>query len=54
MYVVALNPDKVAALRSVRTKVLGAGPFPASTMVGVTALAHPDLLVEIEVIAHVG
>jgi enamine deaminase RidA (YjgF/YER057c/UK114 family) len=53
IYVVALAPDKVAAVRAVRNKHLGGGPFPASTMVGVTALVHPDLLVEIEAIAAV-
>jgi enamine deaminase RidA (YjgF/YER057c/UK114 family) len=52
-YVVALAPDKVAAVRAVRNKHFGGGPFPASTMVGVTALVHPDLLIEIEAIAAV-
>lgn len=50
-YVVDLTPEKAAAIRAVRMKHLGAGPYPASTMVGVTSLVHPDLLVEIEVIA---
>jgi enamine deaminase RidA (YjgF/YER057c/UK114 family) len=50
-YVVGLEADKVATIRAVRTKHLGDGPYPASTMVGVTALVHPDLLIEIEVIA---
>lgn len=49
-YVVNLTPEKAAAVRAVRMKYLG-GPYPASTMVGVTALVTPDLLVEIEVIA---
>ena len=50
-YVVNLTPEKAAAIRVVRAKHLGAGPYPASTMVGVTGLVNPDLLVEIEVIA---
>ena len=43
----------MAKIRAVRTKYLGDGPYPASTMVGVTSLVNPDLLVEIEVIATV-
>jgi enamine deaminase RidA (YjgF/YER057c/UK114 family) len=50
-YVVGLDPDKATAVRAVRNKHLGDGPYPASTMVGVTALVHPDLLIEIEAIA---
>ena len=50
-YVVGLTPDKVATVRAVRNKHLGDGPYPASTMVGVTSLVHPDLLIEIEAIA---
>lgn len=52
-YVVNLTPEKAAAVRAVRMKYLGDGPYPASTMVGVTSLVNPDLLVEIEVIATV-
>ncbi len=51
IYVVNLSPDKAAAVRAVRNKHFGDGPYPASTMVGVTALVHPDLLIEIEVVA---
>lgn len=50
-YVVDLTPEKAAAVRTVRMKQLGDGPYPASTMVGVTSLVHPDMLIEIEVIA---
>ena len=50
-YVVDLTPDKVAAVRAVRNRRFGAGPYPASTMVGVTALVDPALLIEVEVIA---
>jgi enamine deaminase RidA (YjgF/YER057c/UK114 family) len=51
IYVVDLNAEKAAVLREVRKGLWGEGPFPASTMVGVTALVHPDWLLEIEVIA---
>ena len=50
-YVVDLTPEKAAAVRAVRNRHFGDGPLPASTMVGVTALVNPDLLVEIEVSA---
>jgi len=49
-YVVNLSPDKAAAVRAVRRDYLGE-PYPSSTMVGVTALVHPDLLLEVEVVA---
>lgn len=39
-------------IRAVRARYFG-DTLPASTLVGVTALAHPDLMVEIEVIAAV-
>ena len=52
-YVVNLTPEKAAAVRAVRREYLGDGPYPASTMVGVTGLVNPDLLIEIEVIAFV-
>ncbi|MEZ5742028.1 MAG: RidA family protein [Burkholderiaceae bacterium] len=50
-YVVNLTPERVADVRAVRNKYLGQGPYPAGTMVGVTSLVHPDLLIEIEAIA---
>ena len=52
-YVVGITPEKVAAVRAARAKFVGDGPFPASTMVGVTGLVHPDLLIEIEAIAAI-
>lgn len=52
-YVVNLTPEKAAEVRAVRRKYLGDGPFPASTMVGVTSLVNPDLMIEIEVIAAI-
>lgn len=50
-YVVDLTPEKVLAVRGVRRKRFGDGPFPASTLVGVTGLVNPEFLIEIEVIA---
>lgn len=50
-YVVDLTPDKLPDVRGVRRRHLGDGPYPASTLVGVTALVNPDFLIEIEVIA---
>jgi enamine deaminase RidA (YjgF/YER057c/UK114 family) len=50
-YVVGLTTEKAVAVRRVRARYLGDGPYPASTMVGVTALVDPRLLIEIEAIA---
>lgn len=52
-YVVNLKPDDLAPIREVRTEYYPAENPPASTLVGVTALAFPDLLIEIEVVAVV-
>mgnify|MGYP000866041023 CR=1 FL=1 len=49
-FVVNLTPDKAVAVRGVRREFL-TEPYPASTMVGVTSLVNPDLLIEIEVVA---
>jgi enamine deaminase RidA (YjgF/YER057c/UK114 family) len=50
-YVVNLKPDQVAVIREVRSKYLSAERPPASTLVGVTALAREDYMIEIEAIA---
>ena len=52
-YVVNITPDKLAAVRAARSKFVGDGPYPASTMVGVTGLVQTDLLIEIEAIAAI-
>lgn len=52
-YMVGMNPAGVDAYRDVRLRYLKAGRLPASTLVGVTGLVHPDLLLEVEVIASV-
>ena len=48
-YVVDLTPEKAAAVRAVRNRYFGDGPYPAATMVGVTSLVDPGFLIEIEV-----
>jgi enamine deaminase RidA (YjgF/YER057c/UK114 family) len=53
-YVVGLTPDRLAAVREVRRLHLDATHPPASTLVGVAALAVPDWLVEIEAVAVLG
>lgn len=53
-YVVDLTPEKAALVRTVRNRHFGPGPVPAATMVGVTSLVDPGLLIEVEVIADLG
>ena len=50
-YVVNLKPDQVPIIREVRSKYLSAERPPASTLVGVTALAREDYTIEIEAVA---
>jgi len=52
-FVVNLKPEDLPVIREVRTAYFPAENPPASTLVGVTALAFPDLLIEVEVIAVV-
>jgi enamine deaminase RidA (YjgF/YER057c/UK114 family) len=52
-YMVGINADNVAAYREVRSGYLKAKHLPASTLVGVTALVQPELLLEVEVVAAV-
>jgi len=49
-YVVNMKPEDLPIIREVRRNYLSAEHPPASTLVGVTALANPDFLIEIEVI----
>ena len=53
MYVVKLQPDALAAFARGMNAALDGRPFPpnASTLVGVQALAYPDMLVEINATA---
>src|SRR3954467_4462021 len=53
-YMVNLNAENVAAFRETRAAYLKPGQMPASTLVGVTSLVQPELLLEMEVVAAVG
>jgi enamine deaminase RidA (YjgF/YER057c/UK114 family) len=52
-YIVNLSADVLPAVREVRAQYFASENLPASTLVGVTALAFPDLLIEVEVVAVV-
>jgi enamine deaminase RidA (YjgF/YER057c/UK114 family) len=53
-YVVNFEPSMLPAIREIRSRYFAdpAAP-PGSTLVGVTALAHEDFLVEVEAVASV-
>lgn len=50
-YVVSYRPDMLPVMSAARTAVLGNDDLPASTLVGVAALAQPGYLIEVEAIA---
>ena len=50
-YVVNLNAEKLAIVREVRNKYISAEHAPARTLVGVTALAREEFMIEVEVVA---
>jgi enamine deaminase RidA (YjgF/YER057c/UK114 family) len=50
-YVVNYKPADVAIIREVRSLYLSRENPPASTLAGVQALYHPDIVIEIEAIA---
>jgi enamine deaminase RidA (YjgF/YER057c/UK114 family) len=50
-YIVNYQPEHLTTLREVRSLYLSPTQPPANTLLGVQALYHPDILVEIEVIA---
>jgi enamine deaminase RidA (YjgF/YER057c/UK114 family) len=50
-YVVGFRPEQLAVIREVRGRYLPAEAPPASTLVGVTALAMDGLLIEVEATA---
>ncbi len=52
-FVVDLKPEHLGHIREVRKKHLNQEKPPASSLIGVAALAVPDWLIEIEVIAVV-
>jgi 2-iminobutanoate/2-iminopropanoate deaminase len=50
-YVVNYKPEQIPLIREIRAGYLTAENPPASTLVGVAALFHADVLIEIEAIA---
>jgi len=52
-YMVNMNPDNVNLYREVRSRYINFPDMPASTLVGVSALVHEDLLLEVELIAAI-
>lgn len=50
-YMVGMDEANVAAFREIRSRYLKPGQLPASTLVGVTRLVQPELLLEVEVVA---
>lgn len=52
-FVVGLQPEHLPVVREVRKKYLDPDHPPASTLVGVAALAAPDWLIEVEAVAVV-
>ena len=53
IYVVNYQPEHGALIREIRKNYLSEKNPPASTLVGVTSLFHPDYLIEIEAVALV-
>ncbi len=52
-YVVGLTPERLQEIRTLRAKFLSAENPPASTLIGVQALARPEFLLEVEAVACV-
>lgn len=50
-YIVDYKPELLDIFRNVRKEVMGDDKMPASTLVGVTALARPEWLIEIDAVA---
>jgi len=52
-YVVGLTPERLAEIRAARGAYLTQPTPPASTLIGVVALARPEFLLEVEAVACV-
>ncbi|MBI5923792.1 MAG: RidA family protein [Betaproteobacteria bacterium] len=50
-YVVGYNPSHIEVLNQARRKAWGPHQPPAATLLGVAALALPDILIEVEAVA---
>ncbi len=51
IYVVGLSADKIPLIRAARDRLIGVGTTPpASALLGVAALYHPDVQVEVDAI----
>ena len=50
-YVVNLKQDQLPIIREVRGKYFSVEHLPASTLIGVTALAREEFMIEIEAVA---
>ena len=48
-----MTPERLADVRAARAKYLTQATPPASTLIGVVALARPEYLLEVEAIAVV-
>lgn len=53
LFVRDLTPEKIVVIRRVRAAFLSEDHPPASTLVGVQALAKPELMLEVEAIAMI-
>ncbi len=51
VYIVSYEPSMRGALNVARSAVFEGTPAPASTLIGVQALAAPELMIEVEAIA---
>lgn len=51
LYVRGFHPNQLPAIRSAHDRFIGAAPAPASALIGVAALFHPDVLVEVDAVA---
>ena len=53
IYVRDLQPDQLDVIRGVRDRYVNAALAPASALIGVAALFHPEVLVEVDAIAAI-